>query len=141
LLQEIVNSSFLGTDADVHCNENPIYVFLFWELRGLSPNFHIHVSVSDLYSPRIGLHISSSRIGRLIVGIYKSLTDTRVCKLGPRYSFSGNICSEFFFGILSLPCSIRDLYANREVSWLKGRWQDVSFKTYSFWFVPELTNF
>jgi hypothetical protein len=33
--------------------ENPIYVFLFWELRGLSPNFHIHVSVSDLYIPRI----------------------------------------------------------------------------------------
>jgi hypothetical protein len=31
--------------------------------------------VSDLYSPRIGLHISSSRIGRPIVGIYKSLTD------------------------------------------------------------------
>jgi hypothetical protein len=30
-----------------HCNENPIYVFRFWELRGLSPNpnFHIHVSV------------------------------------------------------------------------------------------------
>jgi hypothetical protein len=27
-----------------HCNENLIYVFLFWELRGLSPN----VSVSDL---------------------------------------------------------------------------------------------
>jgi hypothetical protein len=27
----------------------PIYAFLFWELRGLSPNFHIHVSVSDLY--------------------------------------------------------------------------------------------
>ncbi len=25
----------------VHCNENSIYVFLFWELRGLSPNFHI----------------------------------------------------------------------------------------------------
>jgi hypothetical protein len=27
------------------------------ELRGLSPNFHIHVSVSDLYIPRIGLPI------------------------------------------------------------------------------------
>ncbi len=27
----------------VPCNENPIYVFLFWELRRLSPNFHIHV--------------------------------------------------------------------------------------------------
>jgi hypothetical protein len=42
---------------DVHCNENPIYVFLFWELRGLSPKFHIHVSVSELYIPRIGQHI------------------------------------------------------------------------------------
>jgi hypothetical protein len=27
------------------------------ELRGLSPNFHIHVSVSDLYIPTIGLPI------------------------------------------------------------------------------------
>ena len=33
----------------LYCNENHIYVFLFWELRGLSPNFHVHVSVSDLY--------------------------------------------------------------------------------------------
>jgi hypothetical protein len=56
----------------VHCNENPIYVFLFWELRGLSPN----VSVSDLYISRIGPHISCSRIGRSIMGIYKSLSDT-----------------------------------------------------------------
>jgi hypothetical protein len=31
-----------------HCNENPIYVFLFWELRG--PTFHIHMSVSGLYT-------------------------------------------------------------------------------------------
>ncbi len=29
-------------NAGPHCNENPIYVFLFWELRSLSPNFHIH---------------------------------------------------------------------------------------------------
>ncbi len=41
----------------LHCNENPVYVFLFWDLRGLSPNFHIHVSVSVLYIPRIGPHI------------------------------------------------------------------------------------
>jgi hypothetical protein len=41
----------------LHCNENPIYVFLFWELHGLSPNFHSHVSVSDLYISRIGPHI------------------------------------------------------------------------------------
>jgi hypothetical protein len=32
----------------IHCNENLIYVFSEKELRGLSPNFHIHVSVSDL---------------------------------------------------------------------------------------------
>jgi hypothetical protein len=28
-----------------------------WELCGFSPNFYIHVSVSDLYFPRIGPHI------------------------------------------------------------------------------------
>jgi len=40
-----------------HCNENPIYVFPEKELRGLSPNFHIHVSVSDVYILRIGPRI------------------------------------------------------------------------------------
>ncbi len=79
------------------CNENLIYVFLFWELCSLSPNFHIHVSVCDLYIPRIGPHISCSRIGRSIVGIHKSLTDTWMWKLGLRSSnfFSGNICFDF----------------------------------------------
>jgi hypothetical protein len=46
-----------GTNFIIHCNEIPIYVVLFWELRGLSPNFHIHVSVSDFYIPRIGPYI------------------------------------------------------------------------------------
>ncbi len=33
-------------------------LFFFWELRGLSsPNFHIHVSVSDLYISRLGPYI------------------------------------------------------------------------------------
>ncbi len=41
-----------------YCNDNLIYVFLFWELRDLTPNFHIHVSVEDLYITRIGPHIS-----------------------------------------------------------------------------------
>jgi hypothetical protein len=41
-----------------HCKENSIYVYLFWELRDLSPNFYIHVSVSDLYIPKNGPHIS-----------------------------------------------------------------------------------
>ncbi len=41
----------------MYCNENPVYVSIFWELRGLSPNFHIHVSLSVLYIPMIGHHI------------------------------------------------------------------------------------
>jgi hypothetical protein len=41
----------------VHCTQNPIYVFQEKELRGLSSNSDIHVSVSDLYIPRIGPHI------------------------------------------------------------------------------------
>ncbi len=60
----------------LHCNGNTVYIFLFWELHGLGPNFHIHVSVSNLYIPRINPHISSSRKGRPIVEIYNSLTDT-----------------------------------------------------------------
>ncbi len=59
----------------VHCNENPTNVFPEKELRGLSPNFHIHVSVIDLYIPRIGSHIFLQQ-NRQIMGIYKSLTDT-----------------------------------------------------------------
>jgi hypothetical protein len=38
---------YMLSDSEVHCNENPIYVFLFWEWRGRSPNVHIHVPVSD----------------------------------------------------------------------------------------------
>jgi hypothetical protein len=40
-----------------HWTENRIYVFPEKELRSLSPNSYIHVSVSDLYIPRIGPHI------------------------------------------------------------------------------------
>jgi hypothetical protein len=43
--------------SGVHCNENPIYIFPKKELRGLSYNFPIHVSVSDLYIPRMGPHV------------------------------------------------------------------------------------
>jgi hypothetical protein len=37
-----------------HCKEISTYVFPEKELRGLSPNFHIHVSASDLYFPSFG---------------------------------------------------------------------------------------
>jgi hypothetical protein len=35
-------------DNRLHCKEDPICVFPEMKLRGLVPNFHIHVSVSDL---------------------------------------------------------------------------------------------
>jgi hypothetical protein len=52
-------------------------IFTEKDYRGLSPNFHIHASVSDLYIPTIGLPILlEEEISRPILGLYKSLTDT-----------------------------------------------------------------
>jgi hypothetical protein len=56
--------------------ENLKQIFPEKEYRGLSPNFHIHVSVSELYIPTMGLPALLEEICRLILGIYKSLTDT-----------------------------------------------------------------
>jgi hypothetical protein len=46
------------------------------EYRGISPNFHIHVSVSKLYIPTMGLSFLLEEICGPILGIYKLLTDT-----------------------------------------------------------------
>jgi hypothetical protein len=60
----------------IQCTENPIYVFPETELRILSPNSYIHVSVSDLYIPRIGPHILLQQNRQTGPGnIYKSLKD------------------------------------------------------------------
>ncbi len=62
-----------------HCNKNLIYVFPENELSGLSPNFHIHVSVSDLhvYIPRIGPSIFLQQNRQtVIVEINKSNVET-----------------------------------------------------------------
>jgi hypothetical protein len=47
--------SYLFFTCFLYTKENPIYVFPDKKLRGLSPNFHIHVSVSDLDGPPIFL--------------------------------------------------------------------------------------
>jgi hypothetical protein len=57
----------------MHCTKDTICVLREMKLRDLVPNSYIHVSVSDLYIPRIDL---PSKINRPILGIYKSLTDT-----------------------------------------------------------------
>jgi hypothetical protein len=46
------------------------------EYWGLSPNFHIHVSVSELYIPTMGLPFLLEEMCGPLLGIYKSLTDT-----------------------------------------------------------------
>jgi hypothetical protein len=112
----------------IHCNGNSVYIFLFWELRGLSLNFHIHGSGSDLYIPRIGPHISSSIKGRPIVGIYNSITDTGMWKLGlrPRYTFSGNICFKFSAFCL---CSV---VSSKQTFWKRTFWK-LAFCKWTFY--------
>jgi hypothetical protein len=56
--------------------ENLKQIFPEKEYRGLSPNFHIHVSVSELYIPTMKLPFLLEEICGPILGIYKSLTDT-----------------------------------------------------------------
>jgi hypothetical protein len=56
--------------------ENLKQIFPEKELRGQGPNFHIHVSVSDLYITTVGLPFLLQEICGLILGINKSLTDT-----------------------------------------------------------------
>ncbi len=56
--------------------ENLKQIFPEKEYRGLSPNFHIHVPVSELYISTMGLPFLLEEICGPILGIYKSLTDT-----------------------------------------------------------------
>ncbi len=85
------------TPPKLHCNGNSVYIFLFWELRGLSPNFHIHVSKSDLYIPRL-VHIFPPAEKSEPSWEYIIRSQTHECwnwNWDPRYSFSGNICFKF----------------------------------------------
>jgi hypothetical protein len=56
--------------------ENLKQIFPEKEYRGLSPNFHIHVSVGELYISTMGLPYLPEEICGPILEIYKWLTDT-----------------------------------------------------------------
>ncbi len=83
-----------------HCKDtyrNSKQIFPEMKLLGRAPNSYIHVSVNDLYTvfPQsvclVPIYLFCFRkIGGPIVGIYKSLTDTWIWKLGlrPRSFFS-----------------------------------------------------
>jgi hypothetical protein len=61
----------------VHCKDKMLkQIFPEKEYRSLSPNFHIYVSVSELYIPTMGLPFLPEEICGLYLGINKSLTDT-----------------------------------------------------------------
>jgi hypothetical protein len=72
-MQEVMgsNPALQGQTA-----ENLKQIFPEKEYRGLSPNFHIHVSVSELYILMMGLPFLLEEICRPILRIYKSLIDT-----------------------------------------------------------------
>ncbi len=67
------------------------------EYWGFSPNFHIHASVSNLYFSTIGLPILLEEICRPILGLYKSLTDAWMLKLGLRLRLFPK--REYIYGI------------------------------------------
>ena len=50
---QVARGNMTVVTYSINCKENPT-VRPEKKLRGLSPNFHIHVSVSDLYVPTIG---------------------------------------------------------------------------------------
>ncbi len=66
-----------------HCNDKPIYLFPEKQLRDLLPNFHIHVSVSDINIPMIGPYIflqqnRQTERGNIWTGSYLSLPSKTV---------------------------------------------------------------
>ncbi len=78
---------------------------MYFQKRTCAAPVPISTFSERFYIPRIVTHISCSRIGRPILGIYKSLADTWLTwlwKLGlrPRNSFPGNIY--FKFSVLCL---------------------------------------
>ncbi len=66
---------FKGTALQRTNTENLKQIFTEKELRGHSPNFPIHASVSDSYIPTTNLAVLLQEICGPILGIYKSLTD------------------------------------------------------------------
>jgi hypothetical protein len=74
-----------------HSKQDPIYVFPEIKLRGLVPNFHIHVSVSNLNIPMIGPHI-----------LMQQIHECRYWERGRAVSFLGIFVSIFRYSVYAV---------------------------------------
>jgi hypothetical protein len=93
--------------------ENLKQIFPEKELRGHSPNFHIRVSVTNLYIPTIDLPILLQDICGLIMGICTNRSQTHDCeKLGLRPRNSQKKDTSFSCN------SQQETFVEEEVSWL-----------------------
>jgi hypothetical protein len=75
-LKKTLFSLYLSAALQRKNANNLKQIFPEKEYRGLSSNFHIHVSVSELYISTTEPPFLLEEIRGLILGIYKSLTDT-----------------------------------------------------------------
>ncbi len=97
--------------SSLHCNKNPIYVFPEKKFAASVPISTFMCLWAICIFPG-SVHIfSCSRIGKPLVWIYKSLTDTWIWKLGLRKAipFLGIFVSNFQY-IVPLQCTITICY-------------------------------
>ncbi len=79
------NGECIANSKDTpHCKKDPIDVFSEMKLRGLVPSFHIHVMylLAICIFPRSVHLFCCSKIGRPILGVFKSPTDTWLSRIG-----------------------------------------------------------
>ncbi len=99
----VIRKSALDISAqEIHCNENPIYVYPEKELHGLSVPISTFI---QLYIPRIGPHIFLSQNRQVDLGYIYIAHRHKNVEIGneaPDF-FSGIICFEFSVLCLFIP--------------------------------------
>jgi hypothetical protein len=92
--------------CSTQCTENSKQIFPERKLRGLVPNFYIHVCVSDSYIPMIGPPILLYCVCGPIVGIlYINCSQIHECRnweRGRAFSFLGILVSTFRYSAFAV---------------------------------------